>query len=216
LHGGWADKGSIEFLPDRPFDEVIIERVSKLVSGGNKILALGGDHSVTYPIIRSVAKEYGQLTILHIDAHPDLYEDFDGNPHSHASPFARIMENHLAKRLVQVGIRTFNSHQRKQAERYGVEVIEMKHWRDDHLFSLAGPVYLSLDMDAIDPAFAPGVSHHEPGGFTSRQVLAILQNLNCELVGADLVEYNPTRDPSGITAMLAAKLFKEMLDAMLR
>lgn len=216
LHSGWADKGSIDFFKSKSFEETIVERVSKLVSGGHKALALGGDHSITYPIVRSVAREYGPLTILHIDAHPDLYEDFNGNPHSHASPFARILENRLAKRLIQVGIRTFNTHQRKQAERYGVEVIEMKHWKDGHVFQLEGPVYLSFDMDAIDPAFAPGVSHHEPGGFTTRQVLSILQNLNCDLVGADLVEFNPTRDPSGITAMLAAKLFKEMLDAMLR
>ena len=108
-----------------------------------------------------------------------------------------------------------NAHQSDQAKRFGVEVIEMKHWRNDMRFKLEGPVYISLDMDAIDPAFAPGVSHHEPGGFTSREIISLLQNLKGNIVGADLVEYNPTRDESGITAMLAAKLFKELLSLLL-
>lgn len=109
-----------------------------------------------------------------------------------------------------------NLHQREQANRFGVEVIEMKDWNASIRFAFDGPVYLSLDMDVVDPAFAPGVSHYEPGGLTSRELISILQNLNVNMVGADLVEFNPTRDPSGITAMLAAKLFKEMLDLLLR
>lgn len=92
----------------------------------------------------------------------------------------------------------------------------MKNFDSSYRFEFQGPVYISLDMDAFDPAFAPGVSHHEPGGFSSREVISILQNLKANVVGADLVEFNPTRDPSGITAMLAAKLYKEMLDVLLR
>lgn len=171
---------------------------------------------MTFPLVRGLHAAGRNLSILHIDAHPDLYDDFEGNPHSHASPFARILENGLAKRLVQIGIRTLNKHQREQAKRFGVEIIEMKYWRDDHKFNFEGPVYVSLDIDAIDPAYAPGVSHHEPGGFTTRQVLHILQTLKAEVVGADLVEFNPDRDPLGITAMLAGKLYKEMLDLLLR
>src|SRR5690606_28940578 len=115
-------------------------------------------------------------------AHADLYDDFEGNPHSHASPFARIMEHRLAKRLVQVGIRTLNPHQREQAKHFGVEIIEIKDWNDNQTFSFEGPLYISLDMDALDPAFAPGVSHHEPGGFSTRQVLNIIQNLKANIV----------------------------------
>ena len=92
----------------------------------------------------------------------------------------------------------------------------MKDFNTNLKFEFMGPVYVSLDMDAIDPAFAPGVSHHEPGGLTSREVLGILQKLRPNVVGADLVEFNPTRDPSGITAMLGAKLYKELLDLLLR
>jgi len=196
--------------------KTIEQSVSGLLSQYEKIISLGGDHSITYPVVKAVAGKYKELTILHLDAHPDLYDQFEGNKFSHACPFARIMEEGLAQRLVQVGIRTMNAHQREQANRFGVEVIEMKNFDPSYRFEFQGPVYISLDMDVIDPAFAPGVSHHEPGGFSSREVISILQNLRGNVVGADLVEFNPIRDPTGITAMLAAKLYKEMLDVLLR
>jgi arginase len=195
--------------------EAIEQAVQGLLGSSDKILSLGGDHSITYPVVKAFSSRYKKLNILHFDAHPDLYDDFEGNRYSHACPFARIMEEGLAARLVQVGIRTMNRHQREQARRFNVEVIEMKDWDRSRRFEFDGPLYLSLDMDAIDPAFAPGVSHHEPGGFTSREILSILQNLKAIVVGADLVEFNPARDPSGITAMLAAKLYKEMLNLLL-
>lgn len=211
----WEDVGNVVFTEDA-FVPTIESRISQLIASGNKIFTLGGDHSLTYPVVRAVGTQHKNLTILHLDAHPDLYHDFEGNPHSHASPFARIMEQNLCLRLIQVGIRTMNQHQREQARRFGVEVIEMKNWVDVQQIKIDGPAYLSLDMDVVDPAFAPGVSHHEPGGFTTRQLLTILQSLHVNFVGADLVEFNPTRDPSDITAMLAAKLFKEILDMLLR
>jgi arginase family enzyme len=114
---------------------------------------------------------------LHIDAHGDLYDDFEGNKLSHACPFARIMEEKLAKRLLQIGIRTYNAHQREQVKRFNVEAIEMKDWKDGTTLKFNGPVYISLDLDALDPAFVPGVSHYEPGGFSTRQVLSVIQNL---------------------------------------
>jgi arginase family enzyme len=152
---------------------------------------------------------------LHLDAHPDLYDELEGNRYSHACPFARIMEEDLVVRLVQVGIRTMNPHQRAQAERFGVEVIEMRDWPPGPVFDFDGPVYLSLDLDVLDPAFAPGTSHHEPGGLSTREVLGLVQNLRAPIVGADIVELNPVRDPVGITAMAAAKLMKEVLALML-
>ncbi len=212
---GWTDLGDLPMRSKEDFLS-INSRVSELAGLYRKLLVLGGDHSITAPIIRGLNSVHGHISILHIDAHPDLYDNFEENPHSHASPFARIMEEGLVRRLVQVGIRTLTAHQLQQAKRFGVEIIQMKHWRDDHVFSFEGPVYISLDMDAIDPAFAPGVSHHEPGGFTSRQVIHLLQRLKADVIGADLVEFNPQRDPSGITAMLAGKLYKEILDLLLR
>lgn len=213
-HPGWRDVGDVAHAVDT--HQQIVEAVTNSISETGRVFSLGGDHSVTFPIIKGFSSKYRDLTIVHVDAHPDLYNDFEGNPHSHASPFARIMEQGLAKRLIQVGIRTMNQHNREQAKRFGVEVIEMKDWTDAHRFSIKGPAYLTFDMDAIDPAFAPGISHHEPGGFTTRQALSIIQHLPSCFVGADLVEFNPTRDVHGITGMLAAKLFKEILDLLIR
>jgi agmatinase len=215
-HSQVKDAGDLHLPSGKEAIDAIESEIQQLLMGNEKILSLGGDHSVTYPIVKAISKKYGKLNILHLDAHPDLYDHFEGNKFSHACPFARIMEEGLASRLVQVGIRTMNAHQREQANRFGVEVLEMKDWQAIYKIKFDGPVYISLDMDAIDPAFAPGVSHHEPGGFTSREVISILQNINGNVVSADLVEFNPTRDASGITAMLAAKLYKELLDVLLR
>ena len=193
-----------------------IEKVTmELLDQGSTVFSLGGDHSVTYPIINSLSKKFDALTILHFDAHGDLYDELDGNKLSHACPFARIMENGLAKRLVQVGIRTMTQHQKEQADRFGVEVIQMKDISQAANLTLDGPVYLSFDLDVLDPAFVPGVSHYEPGGLSTREALTIIQNFQGNIVGADLVEYNPLRDVNGMTAMVAAKVLKEIVDKML-
>ena len=125
------------------------------------------------------------------------------------------MEEGLVQRLVQIGIRTMTGHQREQAQRFGVEVIEMHALSAVDQLAFEGPVYLSFDMDCLDPAFAPGVSHYEPGGLSTRAVLAMIQNLDADIVGADIVEYNPERDPQGITAMVAAKILKEIMGLMI-
>lgn len=208
---GWRDLGDLDFSAPAEGLVEIEQAIDSLLESNLAVLSLGGDHSVTYPILRSFGKRFDDLTILHLDAHSDIYEEFEGNRYSHACPFARIMEEGLAKRLVQVGIRTLSTHQREQVKRYGVEVIEMRHWDDRNELDLGSPLYLSLDMDVFDPGFAPGVSHHEPGGMSPRQVLNLLLRMDAYLVGADIVEYNPDRDPLGITGMLAAKLYKELI-----
>jgi agmatinase len=210
------DAGDVS-IPDGPGAREKIEtKLAELLDRGFRPLALGGDHSVTYPILRAFRGRYPKLTILHLDAHPDLYDELDGDRFSHACPFARIMEEGLATRLVQVGIRTMSGPQRPQADRFGVEVHDMRTWQDGTPLSLGeDPLYVSLDLDVLDPAFAPGISHHEPGGMSVRQVLQILQSLPPTIVGADLVEFNPRRDVNGMTAMVAGKLVKELLDRML-
>ena len=180
-----------------------------------KVIAFGGDHSVTYPLVNAAAKHHPNLTILHFDAHPDLYDTFEGNPYSHACPMARIMEAGLAKRLVQVGIRTMNGHQREQAQRFNVEVLTMQEWHDVFQLKLDAPLYLTFDMDCLDPAFAPGVSHREPGGLSTREVLRVIQSLTADIIGADVVELNPAQDPLFLTEMVAAKVFKEITAKML-
>ena len=120
--GRLADAGDL-VLPDSTDAIGLIEAAVRLLTrDGGAPLAIGGDHAVTYPVVRAVAARHPGLTLLHIDAHPDLYDEFEGNRLSHACPFARIMEEGLATRLVQVGIRTANGHQREQARRFGVDV----------------------------------------------------------------------------------------------
>lgn len=185
-----------------------------LMSDATRPIFWGGDHSVTFPLIEAVHARHGPVSILHIDAHPDLYDDFEGNPFSHASPFARIMERGLASRLMQVGVRTITRHCRSQAERFGVEVIGMGDFAVERVPMVAGPVYVSVDLDGFDPAFAPGVSHPEPGGLTVREVIALLDRLAGPIIGADIVEFNPRFDVNGVTAILAAKLTKEIAARM--
>ena len=225
---GLRSESGLEFAPDvfvdagdipvRSGAEMLAEIegfVAALLDQDLRPIFLGGDHAVTYPIMKAFRRKYRELTILQFDAHTDLYDIFEHNRYSHACPFARIMEEGLADRLVQVGIRTLNRHQREQAKRFGVEMIEMKDWREGRVLTFAGPVYLSFDLDALDPAAAPGVSHREPGGFTTRQVVDALLSLQAQVIGADVVEFNPRRDVMELTQEVCAKLVKEIAAKML-
>jgi arginase len=213
----WTDAGDVQLtdLEGQAAFDRINSRVAELIYQGGIVLSMGGDHSVAFPAIMAHSQAYPGLSILQIDAHPDLYEDMLSNPFSHASPFARLMESGQIKRLVQVGIRTLNQHQRDQATRYGVEIHEMRDLSGVAALSFEGPVYLSCDLDGLDPAFAPGVSHYEPGGLSTREVLNIIHHFKGKLVGADVVELNPHRDPGDITAMVAAKICKELIGRLL-
>jgi len=217
--GAFADAGNLQLRNSQESvadDFVEIERVvGELLEKNELPVSLGGDHSVTYPILKAFARRYPELTIVHFDAHPDLYDEFEGSRISHACPFARIMEQRLAKRLVQVGIRTMVGHQREQAARFGVEVVEMRALPAYDRLQIHGPVYISFDMDVLDPAFAPGISHREPGGMTVREAIAHLHAIKGTIAGADIVEYNPAQDISGMTATVAAKILKEILGKMI-
>ncbi|CAI8600792.1 unnamed protein product [Vicia faba] len=200
----FADVGDIPIQDLRNLG-VSEERIMNFIGDSVKIvmnhaplrpLIVGGDHSISYPIVRAVSEKLGgPVDILHFDAHPDLYENFEDNYFSHASPFARIMEGKYAKRLVQVGIRSINIDGRQQGEKYGVEIHEMRNFAKDREYlenltlgtgeGVKG-VYISIDVDSLDPGFAPGVSHIESGGLSFRDVLNILQNLKA-LVTAKLV-----------------------------
>lgn len=212
--GTYCDAGDLKFTFDEPFT-AIEKRVGELLDKGLRPVSLGGDHSITLPIVRAFGKRIPGLTILHFDAHPDLYDELEGNRLSHACPFARIMEEGAAKRLIQIGIRTVNGHQREQAKKFGVEVIEMRHLPALDRMKADGPIYISFDMDALDPAFAPGISHREPGGMSTREALAHIQAISGKIAGADLVEFNPAQDNTQITATVAAKLLKELLGKMI-
>lgn len=210
-HPSIVDQGDLD-LHDQPI-AMIEQQTEQRLSDGFKVLSLGGDHFVTFPILKAYASKYGKVNLVQFDAHPDLYDELDGNRNSHACPFARSHEANLIRRHLQIGIRTMNTHQYEQAERFGVEVLPFN--QSSTLIELDGPTYITLDLDVLDPAFAPGISHHEPGGLSVREVLNWLQSLKADVVGADIVELNPSRDFNGVTAMVAAKFYKEILGKML-
>jgi len=187
------------------------EQVRKILEKEAVPIALGGDHSLTYPIVKAFAQKYNPLDILHFDAHPDLYDELYGDRYSHACPFARIIEEGYVANLVQVGIRAATGQQREMARKHGVRMIEMRDFDQALALDFSNPLYISFDMDALDPAFAPGVSHHEAGGLSSRQAINILHALKGRIVGLDVVEVNPDRDAVGITAAAAVKIIMEVI-----
>lgn len=175
----------------------------------------GGDHAVTIAIGQALDVLGEPIHIVQIDAHPDLYPELNGNPYSHACVAARLLElKHIAS-ITQIGIRTMNSIQNQQAKRFS-DRFHLVLARDlpeqleylPHLTEGA-PVYLTIDLDGLDPAFAPGVSHPVPGGLSSRQVLNLIQRARWNLVGMDVVELNPEQDVNNQTAILAARLLHE-------
>ena len=164
--------------------------------------------------MRAIAAAHGPVNILHFDAHPDLYDEYGGNRFSHACPFARIMEEGLARRLVQVGIPTLNAHQAAQAKRFKVTMVQMNAFDPDRAPIPRGPTYITIDLDGLDPAFAPGVAHREPGGLSVRDVIRVLHRVPGPVIGADIVELRPASDVDGVTAVVASKLLKELAGLM--
>ena len=226
--GALADRGDLDLARFDPSSraaacDAIEAGLAHAIETGGRPIALGGDHSVTYPLVRGLRAARGgeirRLTILHFDAHPDLNDVFEGDRLSHACPFARILEERLADRLVQVGIRTMSRHQRAQADRFGVEIFDMRRWAAGERPELDpardGALYVSIDLDGLDPAFAPGVGHREPGGLSVREVVSLIQQSMVPIAGADVVEYNPHLDFGDFTARVAAKLVKELASRMI-
>lgn len=192
----------------------IEDKIRDVLSKDIVPVVLGGDHSISYPIVKAFGRTFPDLDILHFDAHADLYEELYGDRYSHACPFARILEEGLVKNMVQVGIRTATGEHRRQVEKYNIRMIEMKDFEDSLVLDFPNPLYISFDVDALDPAFAPGVSHHEAGGLSTRQVVNTIHKLNANIIGLDVVEVNPDRDTGGITAAAAVKVVKEVIGKM--
>ena len=204
------DAGDLPLTESSSDFDIIREAARDAFRAGPSIM-LGGDHSVTWPIIEGYCEAKTDLPhIIHIDAHPDLYDDFEGNPMSHASPMARLCERGRLASLTQIGIRTINAEQASQIERFGVSAFAPAALETALSKLPAGPTYFSIDIDGLDPAFAPGVSHHEPGGLTVREVLSVISAAPGPVIGGDIVEYNPARDINEMTAAVSVKLLKEL------
>ncbi|MDA8096350.1 MAG: agmatinase [Clostridia bacterium] len=192
-----------------------IEHVADRILGDGKIpIFLGGEHLITLPIIRSVAKHYPELVVIHLDAHADLREEYLGVRLSHATVMRRVSEIISPSNLFQFGVRSATRDEIIFARDNGyMSVDEVLGGLEEVTPVLKGrPVYLSLDIDVVDPAFAPGVGTPEPGGIDSRELLQSVYYLyDLNVVGLDIVEVNPTYDLSGRTAALAAKVLREAI-----
>ena len=222
-----ADCGDVDVVPisiERTF-EAITRRVEEIVTAGATPLCVGGDHSITLAILRAVARRYGRVGVVHFDAHPDTWDEYFGSKFFHGTPFRRAVEEELIdpRRMIQIGIRgpLYGAEDFAFHDEHGIEVIRIEAVKDhgvavaaQRLARLAGgPVYCSFDIDAVDPAYAPGTGTPEVGGLTSYEALALVRALSgLTLVGADIVEVAPPYDgPGQITALLAANLMFELV-----
>jgi len=192
-------------------------RAEELLAGEAVPFFAGGDHAITIPLVEALEVLEEPVHVVQIDAHPDLYPEFDGDRWSHACVGARILEMEHVASLTQIGIRTLNQAQLEVARRHAgrLTILEARDlsFRPSDLSHIrdGSPVYLTVDLDAFDPAYAPGVSHPVPGGITPRQALALIQEAPWRLVGMDAVEVNPSLDQGDRTAVLAARLLHEAM-----
>jgi arginase len=209
------DEGDLPMLEDERDLQAIEYAVAEQLKQGRKVQSLGGDQSIVYPILRAFARFFSDISVVHFDARPDLYPSFEGNRFSDASSLARVLETIPVRQLVQIGIRTTSHKQLELVERYGVSVFYA--WNIDRARSALpeGPVYVTLDVNVLDPAFAPGVSYRDPGGLSVREALGLIKAIPGDVVGADVVEYNPDQDVDGLTASVAAKFTRALIERML-
>ncbi len=206
------DAGNIQ--PDEDtekFIKTVEDHIYEITKSGSIPVSLGGDHSVTYPVVKGVHKHFKELNIVWLDAHPDVYEDYEGDLYSHACPLARILELDGIKDVIQGGIRATTRKLNEKIKSSGIKVYDPVHFNDMHGLTLDGPVYLSIDIDVLDPAYAPGVGTPVPGGMTTRDIINFIHSTDMDIVGFDLVEVNPDFDQSFITASVAAKIIIETI-----
>ena len=225
------DYGDVNVIPVdiQGTHQAIEQEVGELLAANCRVIALGGDHSTTLPLLRAHAKRHGPLAVVHFDAHPDTWdEEFPGRKYSHGTPFRRAIEEGLidTNAYLQIGIRgpTPAANDYADAVQLGARMITLDEALSmgieavvDEVKRRVGnrQVYLTFDIDVVDPAFAPGTGTPEVGGFTSVQILKLVRGLRgLDLVGCDLVEVSPPFDSQGITAILAANLAFEFLSLM--
>ncbi len=209
------DQGDLELPPgDLGGSLARIEETARAaVEKGMPFVALGGEHLITLPLVKAALMRYPDLLVLQFDAHADLAESYGGKPLTHATVMRRVVELLGPGRVVQMGIRSATAEEvvfaRDQTHCFPGPPTDFS---EILTILRARPVYLTIDLDVVDPASAPGVSTPEPNGWTSRELFAVLSELaGLEVVGMDLVELCPPYDPAGVTATLAAKILREAL-----
>jgi len=225
-----ADCGDVDIVPisiERTH-EAIERKIDIVVAAGARPLSIGGDHSITLPLLRALARRHGQLAVVHFDAHPDTWDEYFGSKLFHGTPFRRAIEEGIIdpKRMIQVGIRgpLYGPEDFAFHDEHGLEVLRIEPikerglpWAAERLARLRGmPLYCSFDIDACDPAYAPATGTPEVGGLSAWEALSLVRALaGTTLVGADVVEVCPPYDgPGQITSLLAANLAFEILGVM--
>jgi agmatinase/guanidinopropionase len=225
-----VDYGDVSVIPTsiEHTMEAITNAASGVIESGTRLVTLGGDHSIALPLLRAHAKKYGPVSLVHLDAHIDTWEaEFESVPYSHGTPFRYALQEGLIRKgeYMQIGIRgpVSGANDYAEAKELGArtvtihEVMEkgVKEILEEVHDRMKGPVYVTVDIDAADPAFAPGTGTPEVGGLTSYQMLQLVRGLHgLNLIGFDLVEVSPPFDHGDITAILAANIAFEYLSLL--
>jgi len=223
LSGAVADLGSWE--PESSWDAtraVYAAQATAVLGRGQVLFAAGGDHGVTMPLAEATEVVGEQVHIVQVDAHPDLYPEYRGDRWSHACVAARLLEMEHISTVTQIGVRTLNHSQAEVARRYPgrLTIVEARDVGNGSILESGdlpdilrpgAKVWLTVDLDGFDPAFAPGVAHPVPGGLNPRQVIELIQESGWSLVGMDVVECLPAQDEGDRTAVLAARLLHEAM-----
>ena len=225
-----GDVGDVDAPPvsiERAY-AAIEARIGAIVDAGARPIVIGGDHSISLPVLRVLAKRHGPLALVQIDSHIDTWDEYFGGKYFHGTPFRRAIEEGIidGRRFVQVGIRgpmygeaDFDFHREQGITMIDIDQVKARGvaWTVEQVRRIVtGPAYLTFDIDGVDPAFAPGTGTPEVGGLTSHEALRLVRGLaGLPLVGGDIVEVAPLFDgPGQITAVLAANLMFEFLCAM--
>jgi len=222
-----ADIGDVAINPFNLADSIRIieEAYDTIAATGCKPLTMGGDHTIVLPILRALVKKHGPLGLVHVDAHADVNDHMFGEKITHGTPFRRAVEEGLldGPRVAQIGLRAtgYTAEDFDWPREQGFRVVQAEECWHKSLSPLMneirdqlgdGPVYISFDIDGLDPAYAPGTGTPEIGGLTTMQGLEIIRGCRgLDIIGGDLVEISPPYDTSGNTAMLGANLLYEML-----
>ena len=213
------DWGNIEITNDQDKNEKLLEDlVSKIVNEGKFPIGLGGEHSMTPAAVKAVHSKYPNLAVVILDAHLDFRKEYEGNTKSHATVTRRVSEIVGVDNVRSVGIRSVSQSEITEARSVGLKFVEsgwteLREYLADVIDDLDGPVYLSLDMDVIDPAFAPGVGTPEPFGMTPYEVIQTINFFADRIVGFDCVEVCPPHD-NGNTSALAARMTRHLVGAV--
>ncbi|WJV19197.1 agmatinase [Rossellomorea marisflavi] len=197
--------------------DMIEDYIDGLLADGKTPFGMGGEHLVSWPVMKAVAKKHSDLAIIHMDAHTDLREEYEGEPLSHSTPIRKIAEHIGPENVYSFGIRSGMREEFQWAKENGMHIskFEVLEPLKEILPTLAGrPVYVTIDIDVLDPAHAPGTGTVDAGGITSKELLASIHEIarsEVNVVGADLVEVAPIYDSSEQTANTASKLIREMI-----